>query len=184
MKNSYIILILLIIFTGCCQNEIIQTSFLSESEKHIIPYTSFQNLNFVDDEGTIFTATTSPAENEIITEYVYPHGCEQKEVEILKSSLSIPLKDLNINIELRADDRNSLSVLNSTYPYGYACQSSYDYHIQELYMDITLYEFEFKNVILFEDCSVGGEVERIIYSTTNGIEFIELTYGRWLKLSF
>jgi len=159
---------------------------LNEFEKSLIPYKSYQEFNFIDEEGNTFIATSQPQENIVKVRHINPHGCDQEEVETITSALNFDSKDLVIDIILEANFIANMTLQrdsNRLSPFILTCDFDYNKQIQEHLQNITIHGFEFQNVLIFEHCSKNSQINRIIYSTTNGIEFIEFNYGKWFKLN-
>lgn len=67
-------------------------------------------------------------------------------------------------------ERNVFNLLNIP-------DAKYDNALQ----NITLNGFSFNNVLVLEKVSEGGTINKVIYSKTNGIEFILFEDGTWYK---
>lgn len=95
----------------------------TDFEQTLVPYSSFQNLNFTDEEGNTFIASSSPQENIVEVRYAAPHGCDEIEFETSTSTLRFDSQDLFLNILLEAAEPSFIefeiqsdetSLLNST----------------------------------------------------------------------
>ncbi|MGB1448386.1 MAG: hypothetical protein ACPG8F_00960 [Flavobacteriaceae bacterium] len=48
--------------------------------------------------------------------------------------------------------------------------------------DLSINQIDFQQILVFQNCSEATEIERIIYATNTGIEFMAFSDGKWLKL--
>lgn len=182
MKQYHLIIFLILLITGCCKDELLFEYSLTNEEKSNIPYTLHQNINFLDEENNLTSGVISAIENKKDTVYLHAEQCDQKEIETLTAILDLPSKDLQIEISLIADRSNKFNINILRGDSLLDCEYSYSYEVQELYEDIIVEGFEYQNVIVFQDCHLDSGVETIIYSTTNGIEFVQFSNQSWLKI--
>ncbi len=181
--------ITLLIYSCICEDEIVESYKLNEFEKSLIPYTSYQELGFVDDEGNTFIANSQPKESIIDTNRAGPESCRLTEYEEETNFLNFQSKGILIKLELTADNFTyfSLGITSENSDnnglFDLACEGLFNLSIQERLTDISINQFDFQNVIVFQNCSESTEIERIIYSNINGIEFIEFNDGKWIKLN-
>lgn len=188
MKFYKLSFILFLIISGCCKDEIVESYRLNEFEKSLIPYTSYQELTFIDDEGNTFIANSQPKESLIDTGRAGPESCRLTEYEKETTILNFQSKGLFIKLELTADyfTHFSLEITSNNSAnnglFDLACEGLFNLSIQERVTDTSINQFDFQNVLIFQNCSESTEIKRIIYSTINGIEFIEFNNGKWLKL--
>lgn len=54
---------------------------LTDFEQTLVPYLTFQNLNFIDEEGNTFIANSSPQENIVEVRYTERYGCGEVEFD-------------------------------------------------------------------------------------------------------
>lgn len=182
-------LILLFILHGCCEDEIVRSYRLNTFEKSLIPFHSSQKLTFIDEEGNIFFAHRGPKKVLIDTERSGPESCQLTEYEKETASIAFQSNDgrevLSIWLELTSYGTSfSLSgVKNSSSieQFELGCDAV-NLSIEERFTDVSMDQFDFKNVLIFQNCATSSEIERIIYSRVNGIEFIAFKNGKWLKL--
>lgn len=193
MKLHKITLILFLIISGCCKDEIVQSNKLNEFEKSLIPYISYQELTFIDNEGNTFIANSQPKEIIIDTDREGPESCRLTEYEEETNFLNFPSKDILLKLELRANYGTYFSLTvasesdnnnnNNNGRFDLACEGLFNLSIEERLTDLSINQFDFQNILVFQNCSESTEIEQIIYSTINGIEFIEFSDGKWLKLN-
>lgn len=189
MKKIFSIFAVSLIIHSCCKDEIVESYKLNVFEKILIPYTSYQEFNFIDDQGNTFIANSQPKESQIYTDRVGPESCRLIEFERETNFLNFQSKGILIKLELIADEFTYFSLRitsensdnNGRFDLG--CQGLFNLSIQERLTDISINQFEFKNVLVFQNCSESTGIERIVYSNINGIEFIEFDDGKWLKLN-
>ena len=190
MKKILFLIAVTLLFYGCgCEDEIVESYKLNEFEKSLIPYESYQELSFIDDEGNTFIANSQPKENIIDTNRAGPESCRLTEYEEETNFLNFQSKNILIKLELTADNFTyfSLGITSENSDnnglFDLACEELFNLSIQERLTDISINQFEFQNVLVFQNCSESTEIERIVYSNINGIEFIEFNNGKWLKLN-
>lgn len=189
MKFYQLTFILFFIISGCCKDEIVESYRLNEFEKTLIPYNSYQELSFTDNDGNIVVANSQPKESLIDTERAGPDSCKLTEYELETNFLNFPSKDILLKLELRAhyDTYFSLSSTsentNNNEQFNLACEELFNLSIEERLTNISINDFDFQNILVFQNCSESTEIERIVYSPINGIQFIEFSDGKWLKLN-
>lgn len=188
MKFYKIIVVFLLIFSGCCKDEIVKIYRLNNFEKSLIPYNSYQELSFIDDEGNMIIANAQPKESIIETRRPGPESCQLTEYEKEKSSLNFPFNDIVIRLDLESGSSTHFTLIASsenTFNNGnfeIACEGLFNFSIQERLTDVSINEFDFQNVLIFQDCRESTEILQIVYSSINGVEFIEFKDGKWFKL--
>lgn len=188
MKIYKLSFLLFLVINGCCKDEIVETKTLDEFEKSLISYNSLQELNFIDDQGNTFIATSQPKESMFDTRRSGPESCRLFEYERETSSLNFQSQDILIRIELNNESFTEFfltvtreqSLLNEKF--GLECEGLFNLTIQERLTGLMVNQFDFQNILVFQNCSESAEIVKIIYSPTNGIEFIEFNNGKWLKL--
>ena len=189
MKLDKITLILFFIISGCCNDEIVESFRLNEFEKSLIPYDSYNELTFIDNDGNTFIANSQAKESIIDTSRPGPESCQLTEYEYETNFLDFQSKDILIKLELSSlyDTSFSLSLTSDNSDnngvFYLSCEGLFNLSIEERLTDISINQFDFQNVLIFQNCSESTEIERIVYSNINGIEFIEYNNGKWLKLS-
>jgi len=189
MKNYILIIFFFTIISGCCKDELVESYGLNEFEKTLIPYNSLQDLKFIDEEGNIFIANSQPKESVLDLDRAGPESCEITEFEVETSFLDFQSKNISIKLELVASDftdfilRTSNSTPNLNERFDLACEGLFSMTIEERLTNLTIDSFEYQNVLVFQNCSESIQIEKIIYSLVNGIEFIKFNEGKWLKLN-
>ena len=190
MKNFILTIFFLAIISGCCKDELVASYKLNPFEKTLIPYNSLQDLEFIDEDGNIFIANSQPKESILDLDRAGPESCELTEFEVETSSLKFQTKNILIELELVANYDTYFVLINTgtmptkTYEqFDLACEGLFNTPIEERLTNLTINSFEFQNVLEFQNCSESSQIEMIIYSLVNGIEFIKFRDGTWLKLN-
>lgn len=184
-----LIVTILLVYSCGCKDEIVESFRLSEFEKTLIPYTSHEEISYIDDEGAIFIANSQPKESIIDTRRAGPDSCMLTEYEEETNLLNFQSKDILIELRLTASNSRRFSITtrsdnsNNNGRFDLACTGLFDVSIEERLTDVSINQFDFQNVFVFQNCSETSGIERIIYSNSNGIEYIEFTDGKWLKLN-
>ena len=161
MKKVFLILLFATLITsGCCRDEIVDSYRLNQFEKTLIPYNTYEELKFINEEENIVIINSQPKTTSISSDRYGPESCRLFETEATSTYLYIP------NLELRL-----------------ACVGLFDRDIEERFTDISIGEFNFQNIVVFQDCQGYSPITQIIYSIENGVEFIEFSNGKWLKLN-
>ena len=192
MKKLLIFLITIISITSCCKDEVIGTFRLSEAQKSLNPYDGNEQLTFINQSGDLFEATTINSGSTVDTYRRGAESCELVETEELLSSLIFQSHSIT-SIELRifADIFTSFSLSTNSptesFNQGFdlVCDEGIkDLIIEDSFQDIEINQIEFQNVWVFQSCSESNQIQRILFSKENGIEFIEfLDSSNWLKLN-
>ncbi|WP_289040500.1 hypothetical protein [uncultured Zobellia sp.] len=188
MKLYKLSFLLFLVLGGCCKDEIVESKELNEFEKSLIPYNSFQELNFIDEQGNTVIANSQPKESIFDKRRAGPESCRLFEYEREINSLNFQSQNILIKIELNNESLTDffLTVIREhalpNEKFDLACDELFSLTIQERLTNLTVNQFDFENILVFQNCSESAEIVKIIYSPTNGIEFIEFDNGTWLKL--
>ncbi len=189
MRKFYFILFFAIfIFSGCCRDEIVDSYRLGQFEKTLIPYNNNDQLKFKNEEENIVIINSQPKVTNITTDRYGPDSCRLFETETTKTNLYIPSMGLRLDIVLSAFSNTffTISTLNQdsslNASFELACIGLFDRSIEERFTNISIAQFNFQNVLVFKDCQGYSPIDQIIYSIENGIEFIQFSDGKWLKL--
>lgn len=187
-KFCFILFFAIFIFSGCCKDEIVNSYRLGQFEKTLIPYNTNNQLKFNDEEGNVVIFNSQPKVTNITVDRYGPESCRLFETETTKTHLYIPSLELRLDIILSSFSNtlftirtlNQDSSLNASFEL--ACIGLTDRNIEERFIDISIAQFDFQNVLVFQDCQGYSQIDQIIYSIENGIEFIQFSDGKWLKL--
>ena len=113
----YAYLAVLLLASACCQDEIVYSNKLTDFEKSLIHYTTFDNSYFLDENGNSIRASFDPREFEIHTDRLGPESCQLQEFESLKASFRFISIDLEFTLSLSAFYEKRAFKINEYY-YG------------------------------------------------------------------
>ena len=173
--------------TGCCSQELVDTYSLSEYEKSLIPFISYQDLAYINHKGQKTKATTQPRTIAVKRDEAGPESCKYWESETLNNFINFI--DNGFSIQLNIESNYGLSSFKIKYVIPNSDSSQTEYFptlskpSKEEATNISLQGFEFKNVFVFNNPDENGEVEIILYSSEGkGVVFIGFSNGAYLKL--
>lgn len=177
-----------LLFIGCCKDQIVNSFLLADFEKEIIPYSGGENYTYVNRNGESITAVSTPVERKIDTERPGPESCDLSQYQVLKSRLRFQPLQFDIAIEITSLYGTRMQLRDIRY-------GEYDFRrfylerefgefpsIEESLTDISIADFFFENVLVFRDYEGSSEFHRILFSPQNGIVFIEYDNGSYLKI--
>ncbi len=172
--------------SSCCESELTNSYSLTDSQKSLIPITKYNELQYLDNHGFYYIATTQPREIVGYTRSPGAESCKYSTHERMWTYLNFLSKGFVVRIELDAsyDTNFELYKLNEGAPFGDLFDLSCTWDsipLEERMKDTTIMGINFKNVFVFKDCSNGSSINQILYSPENGIEFIEYKNGDFLK---
>lgn len=182
---------MILLLLGCnCKDEVIVSSYrLNEFEKTLISYSVSDQLSFVSNEDDAISFSVVRKESEIEKQRHGPESCNFTEFEYEFCYIASVYKGLVVKLDLMSSSINTFDIVvssqssNNNGVFKLDCDTYYTETIEEKLTDITINQFEFQNVLVFQDCSESTEIERIIYSADNGLEFVEFIDGNWLKFN-
>ena len=187
IKYGVLGFITFLLILGCCEEEVVNSDRLSSFEKTLMPNTSPQELTYIDNEGNTIKANDVPKESTIERRRHGPESCAIREYEEEEKFLIFPSEDIFIEFELRASDITRFSIFvnsetaNTHGRFDLSC-TDYRLSIEEQLKDVSINGFDFKNVLVFQNCSESSQIQRLIYSPVNGVEYLEFRNGDWLRL--
>ena len=188
MKFNKLAFIALLIVSGCCEDEIVESYRFNEFEKNLIPYTSFEELRFIDNEGNTFVNNSQPKDHVVDVDRAGPESCQLTEYEQETNFLYFQSQDILFKFELTTHYETNFTLTSTSEStenngrFELACAGLFGSSIEERLTDLSIDQFDFQNVLVFQDCSESTEIERIVYSPVKGVEYLEFRDGRWLKL--
>jgi hypothetical protein len=191
MKTNFKLasILLIIGFTGCCNEQLIDTYLLSEYDKSLIPFNDYQDLIYINENGQNIKASTQPRIINLERDYRGPESCEYWEVESLSNFINFPQN--GFSIQLGIGTFNDLSFFGLEYVIPNSDNSDNEYFTElmnpfnEQVVDINLNGFEFKNVFVFNNnyLNENSKIDLILYSSEGkGVELISFSDGKFLKL--
>lgn len=180
--QNFLILLLLVLLIqllqGCTCKEISDLS-LTEYQQTLIPYQSADVLIFEDqNKQSIQAQVTAKIRDDF--SYVESESCDPAIAERELASLRIPAIDRSFEIRVNARIPTfEIAFENSVY--WPSCP--YDEVLEENLTDVTVDGYVYQDVFQFAFCAfIDSEIEFILYSPTNGVEFIKFEDGTYLRL--
>ncbi|OWW25047.1 hypothetical protein B4Q04_10895 [Zobellia sp. OII3] len=180
--------ILLLIVTGCSNCDGDENNLLSDEEKGLIPFSVDTSINFANDASETVIGNYSQKESEITNLDSGNDGdCSATNVEREFTTLELSGLEVGFNIVVRKGRNNELFFLISQSDDNNErfavddCDGIVD-DLDNFLQDISAKGFEFTDVYVFNSCTENSIVQRVLYSSTNGVEFIEFSDGSYLKL--
>ena len=169
----------MIFFVGCgCNNEELSKIIIDNNDKNYLKGSS-ENISFIDqDENNII------ANLETVNYYTEQHeigrdACEYNTYEY--GNRVFKMGNYSGKISLEYNSNLSIQVNNNVDYNNLVLKNPQEVNFDNLLNDIELSGFTFNNVLVLEKVSEGGSINKIVYSKTNGIEFILFEDGTWYK---
>ncbi len=178
MKNAFFLLLISLLLYSCkCEREEVGRNLLITENKEYLN-TNKRIVEYYNQDNVIVKANFDGAKTIISEDKEGPEVCsyitnEKATENFVFGSYSGTVFFYNtvLYIELyNGVERNVFNLLDIP-------DAKYDNALQ----NITLNGFTFNNVLVFVKVSEGGSINKIIYSKTNGIEFILFEDGTWYK---
>lgn len=143
-------------------------------------------MTFTDNNGNILIANIQKKERKIETKRPGPESCELTEYELEKGFLVFQNITFTVEFELTANFQTSFVLTTRSEDFG--TNELFDLRcvalsIPEQLTDLSINQFDFQNVLIFQNCNDSIDVERIVYSPLKGVEYIEFTNGDYWKLN-
>ncbi|TVZ28090.1 hypothetical protein JM83_3186 [Gillisia sp. Hel_I_86] len=179
-------MILGILFTGCCKDEVVGRDLLSDYEKELIPYSGYDEIEYINEEGQIVLAQSTPTKIESDRWRPGPESCSVREYQTSTSHLIFRSEDFTLQIEIDKLLAGNFTInigRGESFYFGQDCRIPLDQPIEQRVTNISIEDYEFTNVIVFENCSDFSEISKIFYSAENGIEYLEFLNGSFLKIN-
>ena len=178
MKKLFFLLLTSLLLYSCkCEREEVGKNLLKSENREYLK-TNKRNVEYLNEDSNVIDTRFDGAKI-ILTQVANgPEDCnyttnEYAEENFVFGSYNGRIKYTNTDIVLElynGIERNVFNILNIS-------DAKYDNALQ----NITLNGFSFNNVLVLEKVSEGGSFNKIIYSKTNGIEFILFEDGTWYK---
>ena len=178
MKNAFFLLLISLFLHSCkCEREEVGRDLLITENKEYLN-SNKRIVEYYNQDNVIVKASFDGAKSVISEDREGPEVCsyittEKGEENFVFGPYSgqTLFKNTVLYIELyNGVERNVFNLLNIP-------DAKYDNALQ----NITLNGFSFNNVLVLEKVSEGGTINKVIYSKTNGIEFILFEDGTWYK---
>lgn len=180
--KKMILLFSIVITYGCvCNNEEVGTQMVDIENKEYLKNTS-EKITFVDQNGNTLNADFEAANYYTQREDIGPESCEYITYEYGKRKFIIGKYQGEFNIDY---SNFYLSIHNYVASNYLFLEKNTIGKIDALTEDTEVAGFSFNNVIVFEnrDKKDIWDIEKMIYSKENGVEFILFRNGNWYKRS-
>lgn len=178
---------ILSLMSSCgCPDDQTNTFLLNEFENRIIPFQTITTLSFTDENLNEFDGSYSEKLTEIKDiDSGNDEECYATNIETQFIVLTIPDKNLRLEISLRKsrNDRTTFSIENIPGLFVIEECSTLVENIQEKLIDVDIRNFSYASVFEFKACDDNSDINRILYSLENGIEFIEFDDDTYLRLN-
>lgn len=180
MKKA--ILFLLFCMAGCvCNNEELGRYMIDNSNKEYLK-TNSETVSFKDQEGNTIVAEFEAANYYTQKDDVGPESCEYYTYEYGKRKFNLGKYHGEINM---SDSSLSIQINNYVAYNVLSFYNSNESIFDNLTQNIELAGFTFSDVLILErnkqNSSSIWDIEKIVYTKTNGIEFILFKNGNWYK---
>lgn len=189
MKKIIILILTLVLISGCCDREIVASYRFNEFEKNLIPYDKFEDYFFINNIGEKFVIRSQPKTSSIERETPGPESCAVTEFPVESNYLRFGPLDLLVkfNLAKRGDTFFTLITTSELHPefnqrFRLACKGLFEKDIKDRLTTISVHELHFEDILIFKSCEPDAAIKQIFYSPENGIEFIDFANGNWLKL--
>jgi len=178
---------------SCCAGPdvIVSSTRLTDFERALIPYSINGNYDFVTNEGDTIFSRTDVVSFEVDDRRAGPESCRIFEFETGVSRIGFPQTDIFLPLNLRSGE-DSRAFSNITVRsvdnvvggrYRLVCNDDTDFVTYDsCFFDVTINDFSFINVLVFQNQSENSNEERIIFSLERGVEYIEFDDGTWFKI--
>ena len=189
MKRLFFYFVLIFTATSCCQNEVVSSFEIAEDKKYLIPFEQDSTLTYISQQDVSFSGQATQKKLNIIEDRPGPDSCDLLAFDELKSSVYINTFEIHFEFILSQGLRKEDLTLTlkriwedgMTQPFILGDCGGETNLSEELFTDVEINGFLYEDVLIFTSCYMSG-IDRIIYSPENGIEFIEFSDGRYLKL--
>jgi len=190
MKKSVFCLLIIFSIMGCCRDQIVSTYKIPVDQQYLIPFEQDAGLTYISQQNIAFSANAKQKKIEILEERSGPDSCNLWVFDVLKSSIFINIFELKFEFILSGgfnDDELILSMKRlfksgSHQDYRIVNANGQNHFSEDLFTEIEINGFTFNNVLIFKT-SLLSEINQVIYSAENGIEYIDFDDGRYLKLN-
>ncbi len=184
--RKYYLMILVIFLAGCCKDEIVGRDPLSDYEKELIPYKGYIEIEYLNEDGEIIIAQSIPTKLESDIWRPGPESCSLREYQKSYSYLIFSSQDFTLKLEVNKLLYGEFTIQigrGESYFFSQGCRIILDQPIEQRITNISLAGYDFTNVLVLENCSADSEIDKIIYSSENGIEYLEFSNGSFFKIN-
>ena len=174
-----IILFFLFCITGCtCNNEELSKIMIDNNDKEYLKDNS-ENISFVNQNENNIIAKFEAVNYYTEQEEVGRDACEYNTYEYGKRIFK--MGNYSGNISINYNSSLSIQINDDINHNTLVLKNQQEKRFDTLLNDLDLSGFTFNNVLLLEKTTEDGNINKIIYSKTNGIEFILFEDGTWYK---
>lgn len=175
MKKILFFMLLIAVAVSCKCEETLTVYTLTEEEK-TIPYQLHQSINWVDNNNITHNGSVSNITEDYDVGGSGPEECDEVKYNRLNSYLQFN----NFKYLISISKSNIISLVIQEY-----VDNTITKHFTGNPKDFTTIEFNgetYENAILLKQSVLDGEpFGHMVYSKTNGIEFILFEDGTWYK---
>ncbi len=183
-------ILILLSSSGCenCSDDGEVNNLLTDTERELIPFTSTTIVNFINVNSETLPGQYDAKTNEIRDlDISNDEECFATNIENELTILEIAEQNLTIQISVGTDRNDNLGfaidlIQDPTQRFVLLECDGIVENLENLRKEITSHGFQFTNVYVFTPCTENSVVQRILYSSENGIELIEFADDTFLRL--
>jgi hypothetical protein len=178
MKNIFFLILISFVLYSCkCEKTEVERYLLKNENKE---YTNvnMRAIKYIDQDNNLIYSNFDGAKSILNEDRVGPEVCSYRTNEIVTENFII---GPYIGQALFLNEILGVSLYNDTERYNLNIQSFQANQYDNALQDITLQGYTFNNVLVLENSNEDDIYSTIIYSKTNGIEFILFEDGSWYK---
>jgi len=178
MRKYCLLLILSTLVSSCCTNKDTITYNFTTEEKAFLPYQAQSIIKWQNNSGDVFNGSTS--DKKVLVKEISDYDCKSFEGEEINIYVTINNENYSISLEKRGSNDIDLNIsqsVNGIPTRGFGVDVSH--------FGFTTIEFNNKTFNDAIELTAYGDGDvylgTLIYSKTNGIEFILFEDGTWYK---
>ncbi len=175
MKNFFLFLILITLISSCCSNKDTIAYHFTNDEKMIIPYENQDIIKWKNNDGIVFSGTVLHKTTEV--REISDYDCKSFEGENTEIKFDMDSNSYYVSLMKWDDSRLDLSVSKNI---GQDNPITFD---APFFQKNNFGTVEFNGEVFENSIKMNGNLPNnaLIYSKTNGIEFILFEDGTWYK---
>jgi len=178
MKNIFFLILISFVLYSCkCEKTEVERYLLKNENKE---YTNvnMRAIKYIDQDNNLIYSNFDGAKSILNEDRVGPEVCSYRTNEIVTENFVI---GTYLGQIIFLNQALGIFLYNDTERYDFNIQDFQANQYDNALQDITLQGFTFDNVLVLENVVEGNSSSKIIYSKTNGIEFILFEDGSWYK---
>ncbi|WP_157632548.1 hypothetical protein [Cochleicola gelatinilyticus] len=183
IKKILLFIISITIFGCGCNDDGFESFELTEFERSLIPFTTEQNVQFINQESELLDATiTAKTIDNFNLNSSDDESCMVTLVESHRNQLILNGTGQDFFVFVQKS-RNLTEFIITSGVRDFAidgCETNFETIVQAT-TNYTSDGFSFENVFILENCGTENLISTFIYSSQNGIEFIKYDNGNYLK---